>query len=230
MTRHAMIVLDSGSFLQDIDKDPSELDVGYFQCGKEYSGKDVPDIHAYANGEKIAVKHDKLGRGKVNVVHTKGKDPVTGIKISDSLKQNLLRKEDLYGKGTAPEYDQRTMECTIHFASGHFRCSKVKDRRFVEVPIAGGKATGKDKHLRPIAHDVLVHFYLADDEELRLERENGPVLFSTGDAPAGTDHIEIEIVSNNATAVQFFRDALDLTGRTHCWLPNQGDPTSTGTP
>ena len=230
MPRHVTIVLDSGSFLQDIDKDPAELDVGYFQCGKEKSGKDVPDIHAYANGEKIAVQHDKLGQGTVNVIYAKGNDPITGISISDSLKRNLLRKEDLYGKGTAPGYNQRQIECTLHFASGRFRCSKVKDRRFVEVTIADGKPTGKDKHLRPIAHDVLVHFYLADDEQLRLERENGPVLFSTEDAPAGTEHIEIELVANNATAVQFFRDALDLTGRTHCWLPNQGDPTSTGSP
>ena len=230
MPRHVTIVLDSGAFLQDIDKDPTELDVGYFQCGKEHNGKDVPDIHAYANGVKIPVRHDKLGQGTVNVIHTKGNVPKTGIKIEDSLKKNLLRKEDLYGKGTAPDYNQQKMECMIHFSSGHFRCSKVKDRRFVEVSLAAGKPTGNDKHLRPIAHDVLVHFKVADDEELRLERENGPVLFSTEDVPAGTEHVEIELVSNNTTAVQFFRDALDLTGRTHCWLPNQGDPTSTGTP
>lgn len=227
---HATIVLDSGAFLQNIDDDPSELDVGYFQCGKDCHGQDVPDIHAYANGEEIPVTHDKLGYGRVNVIHAKGKAPVTGIKISDSLKRNLLRKEDLYGKGTAPAYDERTMECVIHFTSGHFRCSKVKDRRFVEVLIADGTKTGKDQHARPIAHDVLVHFQLADEEELRLERENGTVMFSTGTLPAGTSHVEIELVTNNVTAVQFFRDALDLAGRTHCWLPNQGDPTSTGTP
>ena len=231
MPRLVTITLDSGAFLQDINKDPSELDVGYFQCGKEHTtGKEVPDIHAYADGDKIPVKHDKLGRGTVNVIHTKGNIPVKGIKIADSLKKNLLRKEDLYGQGTAPAYNWQNMECTIHFSSGQFRCSKVKDRRFVEVPLAGGQPTGNDKYVRPIAHDVLVHFQLADDEQLRLERENGPVLFSTEDLAPGTQHVEIELVSNNATAVQFFREALDLKGRKHCWLPNQGDPTSTGTP
>ena len=118
----------------------------------------------------------------------------------------------------------------IHFTSGDFRCSKVKDRRFVEVLVNGYSKTGNEKHIRPIAHDVLVHFLLADDEELRLERENGPVLFSTADIKPGTKHAEIELLTNNATAEQFFCDALDLTGRTHCWLPNQGDPTSSGTP
>jgi hypothetical protein len=223
------IVLDSGAFLQNIDEDPSELDVGYFQSGKDHAGNDVPDIRAYADAEEAPVRHNKLGQGRINVIRTKGGAPVAGIKISDSLKRNLLRKVELYGE-PSPDYDKRAIECVIHFTSGNFRCSKVKNRRFVEVLVKGYSKTGNEKHIRPIAHDVLVHFLLADDEELRLERQNGPVLFSTRNLKTGTKHVEIELLTNNATAEQFFCDALDLTGRTHCWLPNQGDPTSTGTP
>lgn len=229
MPMHVTIVLDSGAFLQNIDENPSELDVGYFQCGKDHAGNEVPDIHAYVDAEEVPVRHNKLGAGKINVIRTKGGVPVKGIQISRSLKKNLLRKKNLYEE-PVPDYDQKRMECKIHFASGNFRCSKVKDRRFIEVLVGGYNPTGKEKHFSSIAHDVLVHFDLADDEELRLERENGPVLFSTGDVKAGTKHVEIELVANNSTAVKFFCDALDLTGRTHCWLPNQGDPTSTGTP
>jgi hypothetical protein len=223
------IVLDSGAFQQNIDDDPTELDVGYFQSGKDNAGNDVPDIHVYADGEEVPVRHEKLGRGRVNVVRTNAQAPVPGIRISNSLKRNLLRKEDLYGK-PAPAYDKGSIECVIHFTTGHFRCSKVKNRRFVEVLISGYHPTGSEKHIRPIAHDVLVHFLLADEDSLSLEREGGPVLFSTADLPPGVDHIEIELVTNNATAKQFFCEALDLKGRTHCWLPNQGDPTSTGSP
>lgn len=223
----ATIVLDSGAFIQDIDKDPSELDVGYFQSGKDHDGNDVPDIRAYANAEEAPVRHNKLGKGTINVIRTKGGAPV---KISNSLKRNLLRKTDLYGKSSTPDYNMKAMECIIHFTSGDFRCSKVKNRRFIELVVAGYTPTGRDKYVRPIAHDVLVHFLLADDEELRLERENGTVLFSTKDLKAGTAHVEIELLTNNDTARQFFCEAIDLSHQTLCWLPNQGDPTSTGNP
>ena len=224
------IVLDSGAFLQNIDENPSELDVGYFQSGKEPNGNEVPDIRVYANGEEVPVHQQKLGQGRINVVRTNGSDPVPGLKISDSLKQNLLRKKDLYGENP-PDYKKDGIECILHFDTGHFRCSKVKNRRFVEVLINGYGATGGEKHIRPIAHDVLVHFQLADDDQLKIERERGPILFSTEDLkPPRPTHIEIELVTNNATAEQFFCEALDLTGRKHCWLPNQGDPTSTGSP
>jgi len=223
------IVLDSGAFLQNIDETLEELDVGYFQSGKNPAGQEMPDIRAYADGEEAPVKHNKLGQGVINVIQTKGGVPVAGIKILDSLKRNLLRKEQLYD-GRPPDYNENAFECKIHFTSGNFRCSKVKDRRFIEVVVNGYAKTGKDKHLRPIAHDVLVHYQLEDGDELRLEREKGPVLFSTTDLKPGTKHVEIELLTNNATATQFFCDALDLTGRTHCWLPNQGDPTSSGAP
>lgn len=225
---HATITLDSGAFLQNIDENPVELDVGYFQCGKDNSGNDVPDIRAYADGESTAVRHEKLGNGSISVTRTKSGAPVTGVRISASLKQHLLRKKELYGD-PGPNYDPNNIECTIHFASGDFCSSMVKDRRFVEVPVSGGTQLS-DKYARPIAHNVVVHYNLEADEELRFERENGTILFSTGDVSPGTKHVQIELVANNSTAVQFFRDALDLQGRTSCWLPNQGDPPPTGGP
>ncbi len=223
------IVLDSGAFLQDIDKDPSELEIGYFQCGKDHLGNDVPDIRAYADGGEARVRVNKLGKGRINVLRTKGVSPAPGLTIADSLKRNLLRKVELYGQ-PSPDYKPDAFDCVIHFTSGDFRCSKVKDRRFIEALINGYAKTGKEKYLRPIAHDVIVHFLLADSEELTIERESGPVLFSTADLKAGTSHVEIELLANNATATQFFCDALDLAGGTTCWLPNQGDPTSHGMP
>ena len=223
------IVLDSGAFLQNIDEDPSQLDIGYFQSGKDHHGNDVPDIRVYVNAEEAAIGQKKLGQGKINVIRTKAGAPVAGITISDSLKEHLLRKKDLYDP-PVPDYDEKALECVLHFTSGNFRCSKVKNRRFVEVLVSGYHPTGRDKHIKPIAHDVLVHFLLDDDEELRIEREKGPVLFSTGELEGEIRHVEIELLTNNATATQFFCDALNLTGRTHCWLPNQGDPTSSGTP
>jgi hypothetical protein len=223
------IVLDSGCFLQNIDGNPSELDVGYFQSGKDEHGNDVADIRAYADAREAPVRINKLGHGRINVIRTGGVDPIPRLTISDSLKRNLLRKVDLYGK-TSPAYNERAFDCVIHFASGDFRCSKVKNRRFVEVLVNGYAKTGNEKHLRPIAHDVLVHYLLADKEALRLERENGPVLFSTADLRTEATHIEIELLTNNATAEKFFCESLDLAGQTNCWLPNQGDPTSSGTP
>ena len=225
---HATITLDSGAFLQDIDQNPVAIDVGYFQCGKDNSGKDVPDIRAYADGESTAVRHEKLGNGRISVTRTKSGAPVTGVKISDSLKQHLLRKKDLYGD-PAPNFDPNKIECTIHFTSGDFCCSMVKDRRFIEVPVSGGNLLS-ESYSRPIAHNVVVHYNLEADEELRVERDKGTVLFSTRDVSSGTKHVQIELVANNATAVQFFREALDLKGRTSCWLPNQGDPPPTGGP
>ena len=230
MTTLVTIVLDSGAFLQNIDDDPSELDIGYFESRKQPNGNDVPDIHVYADAEEVQVQPSKLGKGRINVVRTNGSNPVPGLKISDSLKQNLLRKRDLYGQNP-PAYNKNGLECILHFDTGHFRCSKVKNRRFVEVMINGYGATGVEQHIRPIAHDVIVHYNLADDDELKIEREGGPVLFTTeGLKRPRPAHIEIELVCNNATAELFFCDALDLTGRTKCWLPNQGDPTSTGSP
>ena len=82
------IVLDSGSFLQNIDDDPSELDVGYFQSGKDHNGNDVPDIRAYADAEEAPVRINKLGQGKINVIRARGVAPIPGITISDSLKRN----------------------------------------------------------------------------------------------------------------------------------------------
>lgn len=229
MPMHVTIVLDSGAFLQNIDEDPSELDVGYFQCDSDHGGNPVPDIRAYAGAEATSVREEKLGKGRINVVRTSTSPAVTGIRFSHSLKQNLLRKRDLYSD-PVPDYNRGNFDCTIHFTSGNFRCSKVKDRRFKEVSLNSGEVTGNEQFVRPIAHDVVVHFHLADGEELRLERSDGTVLFSTTDVVAGSKHVEIELLANNSTAVKFFRDALDLTGRASCWLPNQGDPTTTGSP
>ena len=225
---HATITLDSGAFLQDIDENPVALDVGYFQCGKDNSGNDVPDIRAYADGKSTAVRNEKLGTGSINVTRRKSGATVTGVKISRSLKQHLLRKKHLYGN-PVPDYDLNKIECTLHFTSGDFCCSMVKDRRFIEVSLDGGNQLS-DSHTWPIAHNVVVHYNLEADEELRVERDSGTVLFSTRDVGAGTKHVQIELVANNATAVQFFRDVLDLQGRTSCWLPNQGDPPPTGGP
>ncbi len=225
----ATIVLDSGAFLQNISKDPIELDVGYFQSDKDHDGNDVPDIRVYANAEELPVNHPKLGKGRISVIRTKAGASINGLMITDSLKQNLLRKVDLYGD-PSPPWDLNGLECVIHFTSGTFRCSKVKDRRFEEVTIGSWQPTGGEQFTRPIAHDVLVHFDLEDDEELRIENEQGPVLFSTKDLAPGTRHVEIELLTNNATAKSFFCSALDLRGRKHCWLPNQGDPNTTGSP
>jgi hypothetical protein len=223
------IVLDSGAFLQNIDEDPSELEIGYFQCGKDHDGKDVPDIRAYADGGEARVRVDKLGKGRIDVLRSKGVSPAPELTIADSLKRNLLRKIELYGK-PSPDYNRSAFDCIIHFTSGDFRCSRVKNRRFFEARVSDHSKTGAEKHIRPIAHDVIVHFLLDDGEELSIERQGGPVLFSTTDIKPGTGHVEIELLANNATATQFFCDALDLAGRTTCWLPNQGDPTSHGMP
>lgn len=221
----ATIVLDSGAFLQNINDDPEALDVGYFQCAKDHFGNDVPDIRIYVDGELMLGSQKKLGKGTINVVQKKGGK----IKISPSLKKNLLRIEDLYRPEPPPPYDHKSIECKLHFTSGTFRCSKLKDRRFIKVPIGGGQPT-EEQFKKPIAHDVIVHFNLDDGDELSLGPEHGKPMFTTASLDPGTTHVEIELVCNNPTAHQFFCDALDLSGKTHYWVPNQGDPTSTGTP
>jgi len=223
------LVLDSGAFLENIDDDPDELNVGYFESDKDNNGNEVSDIRVYGNGELLPSRHHKLGKGTINITLINNKAAVKGVTIADSLKKNLLRKTELFGNNP-PEYDRNGFDCVLHFTAGHFRCSKVKDRRFVEATVGTWQKTGPDKHTRPIAHDVLVHYELQDGEKLEIERINGPVLFTTEDLPAGTRHVEIEILTNNSTATKFFCTAFDLQGRKTCWLPNQGDPTSTGNP
>ncbi|HXG91930.1 MAG TPA: hypothetical protein VNN73_06110 [Blastocatellia bacterium] len=223
----ATIVLDSGAFLQDIDSNPAALDIGYFQCAKDHSGNVVPDIHVYVDGNEATIPHSKLGKGTINVLHTKGSTTLTNLKFASSLTKHLLRKKDLYNS-PVPNFDDAKLECKLHFNSGAFRCSMVKDRRFKEVPLMGGSPG--EKHTKQIAHNTVVEYEVADDGDLRLEA-NGKTLFSTArDVTKSAKRVDIEIVSNNLTAEKFFREALDLTGQSSYWLPNQGDPPPMGAP
>jgi hypothetical protein len=222
---HATITLDSGAFLEEVQKGRSykELRVGYFG-----NGPLVPDLHILADGDLVKPRDPKLGYGTVEVVVT-GDAGARGVEVTDTFVDTLLRKVDLYPVNT-PEYDPDQFECTLIFTAGRFCCSMVKTRLFKEHSVATGMATGSTFPLmKLISHNASVHFDLGPKDVLELRRNGSEVLFSTADLPTGTQRLDLEVMAHNNTAIRFFRDALVLKGPT-CLLPNQGDPPPNGSP
>jgi hypothetical protein len=229
----ATMVLAGGAFLQNIDDDPKELEVGYYECGLDVGGKAVPDLRVYADGDMVQHTHNKMGTNAtaIDVKLFKGTELQTDMTFSQSLKKYLLRKSHLYGKESAPPFDRSKFDYILHFGSGKFCCSNVVPRRFAEANISSHLYTGKT--VIPdtcIAHDVVVHFEMDDYSELRLERrDDGQLIFSSNQLSPVPRHFELQLIADDSTARKFFCDCLTLPGP-NCWLPNQGHPPSQGEP
>lgn len=228
MPIQATIVLDSGSFLPMTNR---SCQVGYFQCEES-----VSDIKIFADGEELTdlPKPFKLcelkdTKCKIQVVHI-DKDnhaKTGGITVSKTFHPQLLHFEHLYGHGNHQPVEETKFDCVIRFDTGHFCASMVKKRDFKhhkKQPDGSYKHDPKDKPttVEPIAHNMVVHFTLDDNEALELVRDTSTIWTSKNYSLR--QRLEIEIVADNSTAEKFYRHALRDDKKSGYWLPNQGDP------
>lgn len=228
------IVMDSGAFLEELlaGRSYKSLDVGYFS-----SAPNVSDIKVLADGREVRLADNNLcketiehqERIEVRQIDSSGND--TGeIEVTQDLACALLRKVDLYPYDT-PDFNVGSFDCILTFKAGRFCPSMIKERRFVEADTSTCNKTGKAVvPTKQIAHNVAIHYDLADGQGLEFKRDDGAILFSTAKLPQGVKRVDIDIVADNTTATRLFRDALDLSKCPTCWLPNQGDPPTLGCP
>jgi hypothetical protein len=222
MTTNATVVLDSGAFLSALPES-GIWDIGYFA-----SKMSTPSIRIYSDGKEISTAQNldvPTGGATLEVQLTEGEILKKGISVDNNISLYGLTWEqlydDLYAEKKQIDVDRTKFDCVIRFHSGYFRASMVKARRFKLQP-APPPANPGDKWTPPVAHNVVVHYTIADTEELKLVTGGRP-MWSSGDHPNSAANIEIEIVADHSTATQFYCDCLTYKGP--FWLPNQGDPT-----
>ena len=210
------VILDSGTFLPISEYTPEPcFKVGYFR----------PDIVVHGDGKEVAwVAPEIFGTGGKPIVvghlNAQGKDIGAGVTYSECFNEHLLRLSSLYG--VEIPVDPARFHCSFWFNSGHFCCSKPKMRAFKEYYGGTDELTGIRKTIGPIAHDIAIHYRLAEGEAIVL-KSNGQPIWSTANHPSITSRFDIEILADNTTAEMFYRDALILN-QANYFLPNQGDP------
>jgi hypothetical protein len=216
-TIQATILLDSGAFLTDEEKNGFTYSkVGYF----------APHIYVYVDGEQKEELHpekDKTGALNIDVrkYDAAGKEMASSIELSDCLLKYLLRLHNIYGE--VVEIDEDKYDCIFHFNSGHFCSSKLKTRNFRLYDGYTDEATDQKKPAGLIAHDIAIHYELAPGETLRLVSDGAPI-WSSGNHDPIARRLEVEILADSASSEMFYRDSLKLSGRSY-WMPNQGgDP------
>lgn len=221
--RQVSIVLDSGIFLSDAAVSHEDFsEVGYF----------LPSIVAYGDYAEIYSNDLSDSPSMSRMIHIQHFDSANnelrdGVNYSDDFLATLLRRKELYD-GAPPEIIPSRFDWIFRFQSGHFRASSVKERVFKEMEGLTHQLSGNRKALRPIAHDVVVHYELGPDEYLVISNDELKP-WSTADYPNIQKRFDIEIVAPHRTAENYFRDALNHNGRNY-WLPNQGDPDPMGRP
>ncbi|MCI0488795.1 MAG: hypothetical protein L0229_19565 [Blastocatellia bacterium] len=223
----ATIILDSGCFLPvEVVYGAYYPEVGYYKCEDLLS-----DIRVYVDGvEKESSKPNKLGSGncKIDVRHRNadGSFKKKGAEVSPTFHDRLVHlKRDLYGDVKDVSVDVTKYDFIIRFESGYFRDSMVKNRCFKEhkKQSDGSYQHTKDcekKTIRPVAHNIAVHFRLEDGEALELVKGEQTLLSSRGFDIKSS--LVIEVIADNSTAEKFYRHYLQE--RDSYWLPNQGDP------
>jgi hypothetical protein len=220
MPAEVTIVLDTGAFLTE---SASEVKVGYF----ETTGP--TDITVREDGT-VKPGNIKLGKNNahVKVLHLKPDGSShSGISLPNNFNKELLRKKELY-KTDIPDFNEKAFHCVLQFESGDFESTRVTRRWFKECDAGSGLSTGQNQHTKPIAEDVLVHYKLADGEELKLLRDDGTVLWTSGKVGRGPQEFYVTLLGDPANNYAYYREALNLKGKT-CWLPNP-DPPPVGGP
>jgi len=217
------VVLDSGFFLTDAAASHEDYaEIGYF----------LPRIVVYGDGAEIysvdlTDAHSKSRIIRIRHLDSKKQEITNGVNYGDDLLNSLLRRQELYDD-PAPEFIPSRFDWIFRFDSGYFRASSVKERIFKQCEGYTNQPNGNRKLLRPIAHDVVVHYDLGPDEYLTLSND-GIKPWSTAAYPKVVGRFDIEIVAPHRTAENYFRDALNHKGQDY-WLPNQGDPDPMGRP
>jgi hypothetical protein len=219
MTRLVTITLDSGAFFCDSEK-PSYIKVGYFCCDS------ANEILVYVDGEEASPHEYTLKRGDLSVQHldrTGQPKNEKGPVLTNAFSKAVLRLRELYDPKDAPAFDKASFHCTIRFDSGILSPSVVKPHRFREAPAAGAPKARPLKETRAIAHDILVQFELEDGEVLRLVRDDGTEICSTGAFADGWKWANFQVIADYAFVEKFFRGAVKHTGKSY-WLPNPDAP------
>jgi hypothetical protein len=190
--------------------------VGYF-CSKDSS----PNIRIYSDGKELSISPSLNipTNGVLEVQLAENNIIKQGISVDTSIGHSGLTWHKLYGQG--PDLDETKFNCLIRFRSGSFRASMIKGRRFKLDPPPTDPSSKADQWIDSVAHNVVVHYAIADTEELRLMASDGP-LWSSRNHATSANNIEIEVVADHSTATNFYRECLKHSG--YVWLPNQGDP------
>jgi hypothetical protein len=228
----ATIVLDGGCFLP-LDDEARCSDIRGSTVGYYHSPPTMADIRVYVDGEQVDFDCLlKLGK-QMEIRHYDSETTYKhGIKSARSLDNHLLHLDQLYcddedeeqRRFGLPVIDPAKFESMIHFNSGHFSESLVKDRWFREtVKGTAGKhiATGKRRKHLAVAHNLLVHFKLDEDERLEVLKDGEPFL-STLELGV-TERLVIEFVAENSTGNKFYRDSF-VAEPPKFWEPNCEDP------
>ncbi len=226
------VTLDSGMFLNELDEGQyPNCRIGYFAPEFKIYGDwklvEGPDLTKATTDYRVINFRliDKLGEEK--------KDGVYFLK--DLLKGILLRKDIYNGASYSPPVIETRFDWIFSFDSGVFRCSSVKNRFFKQIDGRTHQTNGKRQEYKNIAHDVVIHYELAQGERLEIavgeqvlwNSTDRQVLSNTTEYIDVVSRFDIEVIAPHATAENYFRDALDHQGNDY-WLPNQGDPDPVG--
>ncbi|HSE37447.1 MAG TPA: hypothetical protein VLG74_09110 [Blastocatellia bacterium] len=219
------VILDSGGFLIDDDASTGPLDVGYFQSAGTH------DIEVSEDGRPAqGLPRKRLGKGnkRIDVQHVAaaGAGIKTGVDQKRSFKKDLLKKNELYPNDT-PDFNPKAYDCILRFHSGDFESTDVRNRLFKEHRLSDDGPTGNSHPTRAIANDVLVHFDLADGEELRLRRASGRDLWSSSSVSSGTKKVEVKLLADASLDTKYFRKALKHKGPNY-HRPNPDPPPMNG--
>jgi len=224
MPVQATVILDSGCFLPGDDEKLTE--VGYFQ-----SDQSAYDIRVIADGREWQFDELRsLGQNcTVEIRHVKADGTVNreGAWAAEGFHDHILHLKELYDKKEETEVDRDKFDCVLQFNAGLFCAALIKPRKFrLQAPEPDGNlayvtAEAPRPTMQPIAHNVHVHFNLADGEAIELAR-NDEVFWSSNQV-SPTARLEIEVIADNDTAEKFYCQAL-RNSRSSYWLPNQGDP------
>lgn len=214
MPKDVTITLDSGCFLQ---KKGTYCEIGYFHCKASQ-----PDITVKVDGQPIQDPNlNKPGPGSVQIHHkdTGGATKTGGISIPVPFHDQLLHMFDLYGSDVEVE----NFDYILRFETGEFSVQGVRKRKFNSLKkLANGDldtTPEETKEIKPIAHDILVRFTLADDESIEIT-QNGAPLWSSG---RFKNKLEIKINADETTVEGFYRRSFKHEKDSY-WLPNPDDP------
>ena len=225
MTIEVTINLDSGCFLPRLElKKGYCTEVGYFQNLGE-----VPDIRVFVDGdEKPYDPALKLGSSnstiEVRHMNSDGSVRRDGTNTAATFHKQLLHMKDLYDVDI--EMDRSKFDCVFRFESGRFLPSMIKTRAFKESRKGrdGFAATGNRKDVRPVSHNVIIHYTLKKGEWLEVASDDGKIFLSSKHLKV-KKRLEIELPVDNSVGNKFYHDAFKVP-RTDglYWLPNECDP------
>ena len=225
MPIRAKLILDSGCFLPRDPNEPEYCRIGLFQCDKSCAditvrvdgvARNFPALNKLGRKCKIEVRHlNRNGSAK------KGR-----VTYPKTFHRRLLELNDLYDQGV--KVNEESFDCELHLRTGRFGSKDARRGRVFKKHArrAGGRAVLKASAAprevsKPIMHDMVVWFELADGESLVFLR--GGKQFWSSDEANPKHRIEITINADESTVPRYFGESFS-TPMAELWLPNPSDP------